>query len=276
VPRVPHQLKFLPLVLATFGAIFFAGASAHAQSPGIVYLVTSPQAPLFLSADESRKSNTLLSRGRRIEVSGPEQNGFVPISTRAGAKAWIRIADVRRESPPNEFLEPVVPSQPPPAIETQNQPAPRRRTAAPPPKERSRFGLQKLTFDLGGSGGSVNGVSYTEIDLGLNAYFYDWLAWRNAVFGRFASGQSNLYGLDSSVRGILSLGSVVGFTAFAGPGYRFVNQGGNVPFLEGGLVFKFLGIAVGGGVKTLLTSAAQSGAPNDTQYFLILAGGGSL
>lgn len=141
----------------------------------------------------------------------------------------------------------------------------------------SSFGLRRITFDLGASTGSIGDVTYTEAALGVNVYFYEWLAWRNAVFGRFQTGQETITGLDTSLRPILALGNgVLGLTAFGGPGYRFVSRGDHVPFLEGGLVFRLVGLSIGGGVKRLLTSAVRSGAPNDTQYFLILAGGGRL
>lgn len=137
--------------------------------------------------------------------------------------------------------------------------------------------IERMTFDLGASTGSVNGYSYSELNLGVNAYITDYFAWRNAGFARFQSGENNIYGLDSSLRGIFDVsGSMAGFTAFGGPGYRFVNEGDNVPFLEGGLVLRGGGLSIGGGAKTFFNSAVRSGAPNDTQYFLILAGSGSL
>lgn len=235
---------------------------AHAAD-GVVYVVTAPQAELYLAPDETHHSGTILSQGRRIESAGPVTRGFVPLSTRSGARAWIRLSDVALESPPGEFLHPVEPAAHPHVTEA----------AAP---ERSRFGVERLTYDLGLSSGQLNGANYTELGIGLSAYFRRWLAWRNEIFARFTSGASNAYGLDSSVRGVWNVGGALGFTAFAGPGYRFVTVGGNTPLVEAGLVFKFAGIALGGGMKTLLNSWVQSGAANDSQYFIILGGGGSL
>lgn len=137
--------------------------------------------------------------------------------------------------------------------------------------------FERITFDLGASTGSVNGYSYSELNLGVNAYMTDYFAWRNAGFARLQTGEKNIYGLDSSLRGIFDVsGSLAGFTAFGGPGFRFVNEGDNVPFIEGGLVLRGAGLSIGGGAKTFFNSVIRSGAPNDTQYFLILAGGGSL
>lgn len=157
---------------------------------------------------------------------------------------------------------------------------PQRKMASTPPTAvttGSGFSDFRITYDLGASTGSYSNKTYTEINLGVNLYVYPFLAWRNAAFARFLSGANNVYGLDSSVRGILELGgSGLGMTAFAGPGFRFVNEGRNVPFGEAGAVFKLGGLNIGGGVKTLFNKFADSALENDTQYFIILAGGGSL
>ncbi len=137
----------------------------------------------------------------------------------------------------------------------------------------------KFTLDLGVSVGSYSGVSYTEANLGLNTYFADWFIFRNAAFGRFASGLDDVYGLDSSARfvGRLGEGSRVGLTAFAGPGYRMVNRGDNAPFAEAGTLLRLGGFSIGGGAKVLFYNSSLEGRPaSDTIYFLILAGGATL
>ncbi|MES2963446.1 MAG: hypothetical protein V4760_06115 [Bdellovibrionota bacterium] len=138
-------------------------------------------------------------------------------------------------------------------------------------------GIDKITFDIGLSAGNSSGFNYTEANLGINAYFLDYFAWRNSIFSRFVTGAENVYGLDTSLRGIFSVGNAAGgFTAFAGPGWRFVSKGDAAPFAEAGVVVKLAGISLGGGAKSVFNSAIRSGAENDTQYFLILAGGGTL
>lgn len=136
----------------------------------------------------------------------------------------------------------------------------------------------RMTFDLGLSVGSADDIDYTEVNLGLNYYMERWLAWRNAVFGRFASEVNSVYGLDTSARGILdaTFGDAGGVVAFGGPGWRFVSEGRQAPFVEGGLVFKFAGINIGGGAKSILNKVVDKDMGNDTQYFIILSGGGSL
>lgn len=237
---------------------------ARTSWAGAVFVVSAVEAPIYRSPADSSKTASTVKRGRRIEAAGAEENGFIPTLTRSGAKAWLKISDLTAEvvTRTDDSLVPLEPKAKPSRV-----------------GKRGPLGLERLTFDLGASFGKVADVSYTEVELGLNAYFTHWLAWRNAVFGRFPSAGSSIYGLDTSVRLILDLsGAIGGITAFAGPGVRLASGAshGAVPFAEGGAVFKIVGFAIGGGVKVLLNSMVQRGDPNDTQYFLILAGGGSL
>src|SRR4051812_49412132 len=102
----------------------------------------------------------------------------------------------------------------------------------------------ELTYDLGVSSGSTNNHSYTEAGFGLNYHFMDYLAWRNALFGRFISGQDSVYGIDTSLRGQVAFGDrQMGLSAFLGPGYRFVTKGDNAPFAEGGVILNAGGIS---------------------------------
>ena len=162
-----------------------------------------------------------------------------------------------------------------------------RRKAVPKlaPADAETSDYPKFTYDLGVSVGSTNvttnGVtnsySYTEANLGLNTFFNPWLNWRNAAFGRFGSGLTSVYGLDTGARLGVSLDAgVAGIALFGGGGYRFVTQGTNAPFGEAGAQFSLAGLRLGGGVKVVFNSAVTSGAPNDTQYFLILSGSGQL
>ena len=264
---VSPQLKFrgfsLKIFLLYFFSFFLAYAEAvWAEGSGSVFVVTAPSATVFQNPGESSKTGKQLSRGRRVESAGDEENGFIPVQTRTGTRVWLRKSDLKREAS-REMEGDLEPAEP--------------KAAGARGSKRSVLGLERLTFDLGASGGSVGSVSYTEVQLGFNAYFYEWLAWRNAVFGRFPSTGASVYGLDSSMRGILDLSlAATGITVFAGPGVRFPNQGAVTPFAEAGAVFKIIGLALGGGAKVVLNSWVQSGAANDTQYFIILAGGGSL
>ncbi len=136
----------------------------------------------------------------------------------------------------------------------------------------------RFTYDLGISAGSAGGRSYTEAQLGINTYFDHWLAWRNAGFGRFISDADNIFGVDTSLRGIYSAqaGQLAGATFFGGPGYRFANRMKDVPFVEGGLVLRLASLAIGGGVKVFMNRLVDKNLGSDTQYFLILSGAGSL
>lgn len=142
----------------------------------------------------------------------------------------------------------------------------------------------RLTYDLSASTGSTNGYSYTEINLGLNWFFTDWASWRNAAFSRQGQGMQSVQGLDSSLRFNGSLGaddSPFGVDAFAGPGVRVATNKYNAAFGEAGLVFRLGGIRLGAGVKALSYFADReidgvSIPKNESQYFIIIGGGGAL
>lgn len=140
----------------------------------------------------------------------------------------------------------------------------------------------RLTYDLGASTGSYGGTSYSEINLGLNWYFADWMSWRNAVFTRQGQNQ-NTSGLDTSLRFEYNAsGEDFGVRAFAGPGYRFASKSLSAAFAEAGLVFKLGGLSIGAGAKTMMyqnpgeDSSGSTLPKQDTSYFLILGGGGAL
>lgn len=140
-------------------------------------------------------------------------------------------------------------------------------------------------FDISGTSGNYNGKSYTEVHLGLNLNFKDWLTWRNAAFKRFASaGLQDISGLDSSLRFTLNAPfDGGGLTFFAGPGYRFADPSDkNALFGEAGAGIQLGRFALGAGVKYLRYDKAQldsTGAEtkrDDLNYFVTIAGGAGL
>jgi len=149
--------------------------------------------------------------------------------------------------------------------------------------KRSSESTKTFTYDLGASVGSYNGNSYSEITLGLNAYLNDFLIWRNALFNRFGTGVDSASGLDTSMRFFYDSRPEpggVGFTVFAGPGYRISSEKNSAFFAEGGAVLKAAGLSIGGGVKSMIyanpgrDSQGVDLPKSDTVYFIILAGGG--
>lgn len=142
-----------------------------------------------------------------------------------------------------------------------------------------------VTYDVSGAQGTYNSVSYTEITLGLNWQIEEWFTWRNSVFSRQGSGLETVQGLDSSARFQTSAsteGGGFGIDAFAGPGLRFASKSNNAVFGEAGLTFRLGGLRLGVGAKVLNYIAdredpAGTKLPrNDTQYFITIAGGGTL
>lgn len=274
-----HRL-FAVLIIATFviygrpamGQAIAQAISHSAGQTSEVYIVTASEASVFATPDESKPLTNRLKSGRRVQATGEMKNGFLKLSTKSGAAVWVRVSDVQAEEAAfdeGDLSEPG--AQPARRAQT------RARTDAESGESKKDGLFEGITYDLGASSGSYGGVTYTEVNLGLNFHLSRYLAWRNAGFGRFQSGVDNLYGLDTSMRSTLGADlGVIGATVFGGPGFRFVTKGNNVPFLEGGLVLKLGPFELGGGVKTLIYNVINRDRENDTQYFLILAGGGSL
>jgi hypothetical protein len=135
---------------------------------------------------------------------------------------------------------------------------------------------QRLRFDIGASTGKTGDTTYTEANLGISLQVVRGLVWRNSLFGRFQSETKDLYGIDSSIRGVLDLGDgETGLNLFVAPGYRFTSDSDRepAPFGEAGLTLRAGGISIGGGIKTIFNKWVNSGLENDTQYFVTLGGG---
>ncbi len=133
-----------------------------------------------------------------------------------------------------------------------------------------------LSYDVGLVSGSLGNVNYTEAHVGLNFSFLDFLVWRNSVFGRFAN--TTAFGLDSTLRLQQMIGDAnsLALGVYGGGGYRFITAGRNAPLVEAGVLGRFGGLGLGVGIRSILNSVADSGATNDTQYMLVLTGGGVL
>lgn len=141
-----------------------------------------------------------------------------------------------------------------------------------------------FTYDLGASTGTYGDLSYTELEVGLNWYLQDYLAWRNSLFTRFGTGLDSATGLDTSMRLIynspLDPGGI-GIGVFAGPGLRISNEENSGVFGEAGVTLKAGGFSIGGGMKSIYhpnpgkdTSGVEL-SKNENVVFLILAGGGA-
>ena len=141
-----------------------------------------------------------------------------------------------------------------------------------------------FNFDVSGSSGNYNGNTYTEVNVGLNLNFTNWLTWRNAAFKRFGTGTTETTGLDSSLRLVLDTPfDGGGLSFFAGPGYRWANPSTqNAAFAEAGASIRLGRISVGGGAKYLRYDQAQYDSNgletkrDDLSYFVTIGGGASL
>lgn len=229
-----------------FIPVFFLAAVTYAGE----VIVTAPRADLY--DVPNGKVVGSVAQGKKVKTTEQERDGHLRLTTKSGRSIWIREADVR-----------ILSSDVEQDLESDREPV--------------EEDYAKFTWDLGFSSGTTAGETYSEANVGLNYFIKHWLAWRNALFGRFIKPE-NIYGLDSSLRLFysLGLGDKSSLTLFGGPGYRFVTKGLNVPFAEGGLVTRLGSFTLGVGAKTFFTQMVQSGAEPDTQYFIILAGGGAL
>lgn len=141
-----------------------------------------------------------------------------------------------------------------------------------------------ISYDISASMGTQDGASYTEINLGINWALTESFTWRNSLFSRQGSAIESVQGVDSSMRYQVSAKSEsgrTGFDAFLGPGVRIATKQHNAAFGEAGVVFTLGGLRLGGGVKALSYFSDRDNGlgplpKSETQYFLILAGGGTL
>jgi hypothetical protein len=135
--------------------------------------------------------------------------------------------------------------------------------------------------DISGSVGNYNGVSYTELHLGVNLNLTDWLTWRNSAFKRMKSGSTQEQtGLDSTLRLSYDTGLL---NFYAGPGYRWSNMSDkNAILAEAGASIGVDRISLGAGAKYLRYDKAQFDAAgtqtkrDDFSYFVTISGGAAL
>lgn len=139
-----------------------------------------------------------------------------------------------------------------------------------------------VDVDIGGSSGTYNGRTYSEINLGVNLNFTEWLTWRNAGFKRFSSSpEKEITGLDSTMR-LISTSHFDGgaFRLFAGAGYRFADPSEkNALVGEAGLGINIGRFGLGGGAKYLKYDKVQFDSngvetkKDDINYFITVSGG---
>jgi hypothetical protein len=142
-----------------------------------------------------------------------------------------------------------------------------------------------VEVDISGSSGNYNGQTYTEMHLGVNLNFTDWLTWRNTGFKRFGNtAAQETTGLDSSLRlGVDKKFDAGAIKFFAGPGYRWASPSTkNALFAEAGATIQLGRVSFGAGAKYLRYDSAQfdsSGLEtkrDDMNYFITVAGGAGL
>ena len=257
------RLPKFPLAWCLLFCGYLLAVNATAAEPVEIEIVV-PETNIYTEPSTSSKVVGKLKRGKKLRANGPLKSGYYRLKSRSGRALFVQVVDVREMQFDQTDL-----------FEVPNQGGERRQSSG---KQASRRRGPYLSWDLGASSGSVGDVAYTEVNLGLNWFFKDWLAWRNAGFYRFVSveGVDNIYGLDTMARLYhqLDFSELAGITFFGGPGFRFINEGDNLPFAEGGLILKLAGLSLGGGIRTFFTRFVDKDAENDTQFFIVLSGSG--
>lgn len=140
-------------------------------------------------------------------------------------------------------------------------------------------------FDVSGSSGNYNGKTYTELHIGINMNFAEWLIWRNAAFKRISPGvEKDMTGLDSGLRFVLNTQvQEAGIKIFAGPGYRWADPSEkNAFFGEAGAGLQLGRVGASAGMRYLRYDKAQMSSggevtkQEDLTYFITIAGGAGL
>ena len=142
-----------------------------------------------------------------------------------------------------------------------------------------------FTYDVSASTGTNNGKTYTELNLGLNAYLADWINWRNALFSRQGAGIKTVQGLDSSLLlgwQVFNQDRDLGFQAYVGPGLRLASDKNNAATADAGVIVTLGGIKLGAGAKALSYFEKREDLSGDKlksselQYYFVISGGGGL
>ncbi len=143
----------------------------------------------------------------------------------------------------------------------------------------------KVSYDISGGSGTRDGVTYSEVHLGLNWFVQDYLNWRNSLFTQFGSEVKSVYGLDSAALfnvDFYNSSRTLGVEFYAGPGLRFASEKSNAGFGKAGVTFALGGLRIGGGVQALHYWDDREDKNNQTlpkdefQTFITLSGGGTL
>jgi uncharacterized protein YgiM (DUF1202 family) len=234
--------------MKTAALVLLLSISAFAKT----YIIKTDRANAYDSPSASATAVGHVVKGKRVNSVG-EDEGYIQVNTKSGRSMWIKLSDLQEEQ--SDVSDDVAGGSDEQKI-----------------RDSSNDGYPMITWDLGSSFGQHQTRSYTEVDLGINVWFYNWLNWRNAAFMRMVE-PKNYYGLDTSGQLAYSLALI---RVYGGPGYRFVSDGGgwNVPFIEGGLSINIGGFSLGGGVKVIYNSFADKNVADDTMISINIAGSG--
>jgi hypothetical protein len=240
------RINFLVMKPIIFLFLFLFASEVWSQQ-GSDRVVITDRTLIYSSPNASSETKGILKKGKRLKTYG-EQGEFLKIHLKGGQTAFVKASDLDVPEASLEDDENLVDNG---------------------------DNFKRWNMQIGVSSGSSGGRSYSEVNLGIGYYFFRWLLFQNSLFASF-NRVENIYGLDSSLRGVLNtdLGGIGHLHLFAGPGYRVASDGDyNTVFTEAGLVTTLMGFSLGGGVKTFYYSMKNANYANENQYFIILSGG---
>jgi hypothetical protein len=239
------------LVLSVSLAI---GISSSAQAADQEMTVQNADTAVYSSTDSGAAPTMKLKKGQKVRAEGKSDGGFYKLKTKSGKPLFVRVDDVKANSPaPEDDLETL--------------PAANSHKSA---KSAGESSFDRFKFDLGGSSGNSNGRTFFEAHLGVDYYFLSWFYLREAPFYRLPDNHVATYGLDSSINGQLDIPIVPEFAPNLGigGGYRVTNIGKDAPFLEGGLEAGFKGTSFNASMKYIMNEQVKNGLANERIYTL--------
>lgn len=208
-------------------------------------------APVHAAPDSGSKRLGVLKKGRGVTVQ-EKRGAYYRVKTRSGKALWIHERYLR--NPDYDAAADVAGESP-------------RRSDAD-------SGFDRWRYDFSAAFGSNAAGEFYELSGGLEYFFIRQLSWRNAPFYRIQSG-NNSYGLDTTIRGNLTIEGPPRIAFMVGAGGRFTSEALHVPVAEVGLRTSIGGSNIGGSVKVLMHELVRDGVANEVVLSLNISGGGS-
>ena len=216
-------------------------------------IVQKADTSAYSSTDSDAVPTMKLKKGQKVRAEGDAEGGFYRLKTKSGKPLFVHADDVK-------------PNSPAPEDDLDTSPSANSKKNA---KSSSNDSFDRFKFDIGGSSGNSNGLTFFEAHLGVNYYLVKWFYVREAPFYRLPNNHVATYGLDSSINGELGIPiPELNPHLHLGGGYRVTNTGKDAPFVEGGFGAGFKGTSFNASVKYIMNTQVKNGLANERIYTL--------